>query len=438
MVLVLSILISLIVVAVARLVTADLAFSHVAESRSERRAAALGGLDYALERARLNQTLCATGAETVGWVDPAVIDLGDNTVTVACDHISTQGSPIAGWSLILTDAGGPSTRLTTFGAGAKQISGTAFAPGTNVISASANVDHIDGDLVYSSATCPGAGGLATGYHFLPEAARGPLCASASWDQIAPAPPLDTTIPVVDNPAFTTIGGCRVFSPGRYTTQPNMSGAPAVYFRSGVYWFDNLRFVTDNTVWFGHPGTIVPEISNPDCELARDLDPNVGGTGAVIYLSDDGRLRIGGNVEFFGRRIGGYDVSVQTLESGGDPFGYGTSTLTPGSNPVARLYFGSTAVYHGLLYAPRAWFAANEDFGTLKTSGGLVTARVELGRLTNTSIIGPVTMPTLVQTVITATATDDRGTTTVEAVVDYRPDLPADGRVAVNSTRIVDQ
>ena len=49
-------------------------------------------------------------------------------------------------------------------------------------------------------------------------------------------------------------------------------------------------------------------------------------------------------------------------------------------------------------------------------------------------------PTLVKLQLTATATStgsDGGVTTVTAIVDYRPDLLADQRVAVNSVRVVE-
>ena len=60
LVLAVSIVLSLVVLALANFVAADLRYAQVVDAQAKRLASAESGIDYALDRLRLNQTLCAT------------------------------------------------------------------------------------------------------------------------------------------------------------------------------------------------------------------------------------------------------------------------------------------------------------------------------------------------------------------------------------------
>ena len=62
LVLVVAVVLSVVVVALAKYVTADLEYSRVAEARAERQASATSAITYGVERVRLGQTLCAAPA----------------------------------------------------------------------------------------------------------------------------------------------------------------------------------------------------------------------------------------------------------------------------------------------------------------------------------------------------------------------------------------
>jgi Tfp pilus assembly protein PilX len=62
LVLAVAIVLSLVVLALAEFVAADLRYAQLVDSQSKRLTSAESGIDYALDRLRLNQTLCATDA----------------------------------------------------------------------------------------------------------------------------------------------------------------------------------------------------------------------------------------------------------------------------------------------------------------------------------------------------------------------------------------
>ena len=78
------------------------------------------------------------------------------------------------------------------------------------------------------------------------------------------------------PAYKTVGTCRVYYPGTYTVanKPDLDGTGEVYFKSGIYYFDNVGEikVNDTVVTGGQPGDsgVASEeesLFNPDCKTA---------------------------------------------------------------------------------------------------------------------------------------------------------------------------
>jgi hypothetical protein len=446
LVLVVSVLFALVIVALARLVTTDLAFADVAAARAERQAAAISAIDYAVERIALGQTLCNSPSGDFGPVDGDIVDLNDTTVTIDCDRVSGDESDIAGWTLLLTGEGTSADMYEVQGGGTKRITGPVYVDDIAEIDINGSgpqLVHEHGDLWFRRSSCPSTGTVPGNYAFEPATVHGPRCTTASWTDLVAEPPVPdlSTLTARTMADVTTVGTCAVFPPGRYTDPLDFSGspgpAPDVYFQSGVYWFDDVGriepFNSMQRVWFGHPGSISPLVANPDCEQARTLDPNVGGSGAVAYLSGDSRLRTNGQVELFPRRVGDDLVSIHALGAGSP---YGASNPNPTSVPIVRVRSGSNnaAIFHGLVFAPGGFleFANASNTARQQLLGGAVLSRIDIGASASATgfRIARAATPALVQLRITAVATDGEGiSTTVVAVVDHRPDLPLANRAA---------
>ena len=100
------------------------------------------------------------------------------------------------------------------------------------------------------------------------------------------------------------------------------------------------------------------------------------------------------------------------------------------------------IVHGLVWAPSARVRFENDApGSIqKLRGGVVAQKLFVLRTDPSGFeIRPAQSVVKTKILLTSTSTTvDGGSTTIEAVVDYRPDAvnPAD-RVAVNSSRVVD-
>jgi hypothetical protein len=242
----------------------------------------------------------------------------------------------------------------------------------------------------------------------------------------------------------------------------MDPAVDTYFASGNYWFDLPDTPDDSAGWItigagqqvsvGHPGTYIrlPELTD-SCEEARRQDQNVGGSGATFFLSGDSRIRVnpGGSLEMFPRQQGDFFVSIRAIGQG-EP--YARSNF--GTNfSVLRTWDGTAStklVVHGLVWAPANRvvldnFRAN-SFNWL--AGGVVTLRLWIGDNWAGSAeetfpdyqfkIRPANAASDAEVKLRSQSTVDGVTTTVEAIVQYRPqaNLPAE-RVAVKSSYVVD-
>ena len=78
---------SLVVLAVANFVAADLRYSQIIDSHAKTLTSAESGIDYAVDRLRLNQTLCVT--DTAGWrsSQPDRLRPQRYAVASACDRL---------------------------------------------------------------------------------------------------------------------------------------------------------------------------------------------------------------------------------------------------------------------------------------------------------------------------------------------------------------
>jgi hypothetical protein len=457
------VVLSIVVVALAKFVTTDLRYAQVVERRVERQAAATSAITYGVERIRLGQTLCGTGGSDFGPITAGVIDRNNTTTTLTCTRFAGGLSDITGWAIVMTGRDITDDLLVVQGGGTKTVTGPMFIDDVDEVTfvgGGTALDHVDGDLWHTRSPCPGGPVSLPGtYSFktldslgnlVAADSRGPLCTTTGWDAVVGPPTIPdlTTLPANDGTNFTTNGTCRVFAPGRYTGTPQLDTDDA-YFQSGFYHFDDIGLweIKQQAVWFGHPGALTgsEELANPDCVNARNADPNVGGVGAVAYLGGDSAINSNtqGAIEFFPRVVDGRPLSVQELESGS---GYPASTVTAASGDyLIRVAPGAVAnaVFHGQVYTPSGWFGFDNSSNSAKQKllGGAVVARMSIQASASASgfEIGVATTPYESDILLTATSVSDGGgTTSVQAVVEYRVDEPdPDQRVAINSLRVLD-
>jgi Tfp pilus assembly protein PilV len=272
------------------------------------------------------------------------------------------------------------------------------------------------------------------------------------------------------------GGCRVFIPGRYTTPPATTNTNA-YFLSGDYVFDhpdsNPTLVARQGIVTA--GKVNPKIvgsinERPNTEACRDvqqLDPTPAGQeGATFYFAGKSNIRVetNGALEIHARQQGTNFVSVQTLcktkgNSGGvwcrDPVagvGFGgdgglgvTKQSTLNATTTAEILYtnsgnGKEFIAHALFYAPlaEAEFGNVSNTAVQKMMGGLAVSQLILQAATsatNFEIAVP-TSPITGEIQVRSTSTGGGGTTSIQAIVEYRPyEKNVDDRLRVNSWRV---
>jgi hypothetical protein len=328
--------------------------------------------------------------------------------------------------------------------------------------------------------------------FTPDLIYGPQCANATWKQIQPSPdipdnlstlqlrdgrlpfdPLAVPVPGVPFGSYTDInsgsGSCRVFEPGWYKIPPAVTDQFA-YFKSGEYVFD---FPAGDELFLPRQGEVtagvrnpvvspVAELTNTDaCRNAQAADkaaidaiatPTTWDElyGATFYLAGPSRIEIStqGSWEINARRQGNKFVSVQTLCNPATQPSYCTDSgdlLTPSTvGATTNIILTSSGnnrelVAHGQIYAPlaRMEFGNVTNTATQKLLGGVVVSNLVLqssASATNFEIAVPTT-PINIKLMLTSTATKN-GTTTIRAVIDYRPFTDSlTNRVAINSWRV---
>jgi hypothetical protein len=311
------------------------------------------------------------------------------------------------------------------------------------------IELVDGDLWYTGTpncnTPKTSSDLGIGLLVEPAIARGPECTTRLWTELFSTPlyaglPSSPPVPFVDD-----VDGCRVFSPGMYDTVPEVPPGTRAYFKSGDYHLafnSEWKIFNDVTIWVGHPGSLAgsEQVPNDTCEAARDADIG-NGTGATFYFAGSSRilLETEGNVEMFARQQGPYAVSVQALpgstSDSTDPL---LHTFDFGAGPVNP---ATDLVIHGLVWAPGGWVTFDNSRPGSKQKllggivvGGLWTRDVDLPNFA----IRPATSLVDTRILLTSTSTLGGVSTTVEAVVAYRPHASnLDHRVAVNSFRVSD-
>jgi hypothetical protein len=375
-------------------------------------------------------------------------------------------SDLDGWGLVVTGEGVPNGQpmFATKGAGqsdnVKTFSGPVYVSDPTRMDITAKMEIDDGDLYYSSTDCTvplTIPAIATGYlAFVPDFFRGVECADLPWtglfnppkalvagSEVTPTPPTNVPVPPV------VIDGCTVFSPGKYTSVPLGSDN---YFKSGDYYFENVTMdIQNQTVVAGFPYNAgdSAKVDQPACLTQQQADAAAtvaaGGTngGATFFLGGTSKIIVngGGGFEIFRRLMNRTYLSVYALGTSGP--NYTASTLDwndAAGGWLLETKSGSNndVAVHGLFWSPNAAASlgniTNAANGQLL--GGLVVARLDTQASASATAfaIGIETSPRDAKFLLSSTATLYGHSTTIQAVVQFRP---TSSELAINSWRVVD-
>lgn len=459
LVMVCTVIISMVVLAVASYTTTGLRYGHVVEDRADRLAAADGGLRYAIQKLkRVGHHECPT-------INPPDVD--GAVVTLTCTPVGNTFDDTEGYALILTGEGLPATAALidaqSAASVAKRISGLVYMNHLD-FSLKAPVQFENGQIQYTVPTsgnptadpCPTTHPIRddgvvintsspSSYVRFSADHFGVVCTTQPWlrdaahaadDPSTPyinergkfAPPLIpnadlAALPLNPGPVADPGGGaCKVFLPGHYTVAPPLGSYN--YFRSGNYLFDGFTLsiankkVTAGRVLEGNGST--QAIPNTTCEAARNADniSNVTEAGATFYLKNDARIEINqnGTFEVLRRKQGKSYVAIHLLDSSLGP----TEDVIfqgPGSNKDMAM--------HGLVWAPTARITLAEVANTAEAQllGGAVISNIKVDSSAGTTglviAVEPGDITGLLQLDSTATTPDGKSTT-IRSIVDYRP------------------
>jgi hypothetical protein len=466
LVLVLCVILSLVVVAVAKYATADLRYGRVVEDSADRLATADAAMDNALEEFSRGTSPCVLTqlADLEGGYTYSLQDtINGIQPEITCEVVGGDVNAVDAFAVVLTGENGQSGPLLDIrnGGNSNQAQKTfegpvymAAAPAVDsTVNLMADLKVLDGDLWYTNSTCPsGTVDLDNASKEITIAPAGytTKCLTETWEDLflnrkppeTPVSSLGTPDPVVIDSL-----GCRVWSPGRYTAAPDLHDGEQWsynYFRSGDYYFENIGVWTLDKTWVlaGWPGTSGPSIednkngnaaTNP-CRNAWTLDSADAGnpgdqSGATFYMGGDSQIGINNNasLEISGRLQGTvgadrFNVGLQALETIGVP----SALPGAGNDRIVGIDSGSGAQLsiQGLVWAPYTGltFEGISNDAVAALTGGAVLAELSAGASANTEnfVISVETQPTEARFRITTTATNT-GTTEVSTLLDYRTD-----------------
>jgi hypothetical protein len=468
MVLVVSVVLALIVVAVASYVAATLRQGQNVEASAARVAAANGAMDNALEALGRNASPCSLTALANGR--PYTFPLGGPEAaingivpTITCATVDGEINAVDAFAVIITGAGGQTGDLLTITNGGaseqarKVFDGPVYLGRTPRATApnktmqfNATLTIKNGDLWYSNPACPGTVALPSNLKIAPET-YGTRCLTDDWFTLFGSrkprvPNSIASLPVLEPAAPSpTPSGCFVWPAGRYDSPPQLPNQSFNYFQSGDYYFN---FPSSNSTWSignawvlaGYPGGIGPSIPGYQNNAKLADNPCLNeiqnpGPGATFYLGGPSRIELSNNsaLEVSGRAQGSYRVGLQALEPS-DP---GNPSTVPGDGRIVRASSGSNSSLsiEGLVWAPYAGFEFDliSNEATAALSGGAVVAELSAGASAQANNFVITVRPSTAEVdfVFTTTATNT-GTTRVRTLLTYRTDF----EVAIRSRRVL--
>lgn len=447
-----TIVLGMIVAALATYVATGLRYGQVVEQRADRLAAADGGMRYAVERLSLGAAqICAAAGDDV--IDPP--DTNGATVTVSCTQVGAGFDDTNGWALILTGedylATDPLIRTQSGVSVAKLVGGPVYMSRLD-FDTTAPLEFRYAQLLYtgwdsngdSAVDCDGTPSLPANVTF-DSTSLGLSCTVRPWSADAnanglfsePNNAVSLTTFVLNPPPFIDSYGCKIFHPGLYTTAPVLGSHN--YFRSGNYLFDNVVLdidhakVTAGRRAAGDTSGATQFIPNTVCDNARNSDTGgITEAGVTFYLRNGSRFIIGeqGTFEVLRRKQGKNYVSIHVIDGSLDG---NTNVILqgPGTNKDMAI--------HGLVWAPEARITFSEVTNTANGQllGGAVISNADLRSSASagdfTIAVEPSDLTGRIQLDSVATLADG-STTTIRSVVDYRPSTRY---TAVTSWRVID-
>ena len=386
LVLVFITVIGAVTVALLRQAQTNLIASTLTRNQEKRVYAADAGIDYAIQMLRSDPTLC-TAARPL----PNPPAINGRAVTMTCQVTAGSAVGAGGWAIFLTSPPTctPKCTISTQGAanGNKTVSGPIFNRGGWDLKAALQVKN--GNVYqYPASGCAKPSNLTfpsttPGLYGFVCTNTNPYPAGLGWPP--PLQPLPAAIPS-DAPSFTDSGGCRTFYPGRYSTVPAL-GDGTNYFRSGVYFFDDIgKWSVDGGVLGGQPAPIVGQ---PGSTETHDTSTTpcgtdvAGATGVEWILGGSSAISVGNQsqLELYSmpsNNVPGVGL-YQVLASDPAPWAAERSTV-PVDTPILVVGNGNQTelAIHGNVYTPTGYVqvrATNASRAELQ--GGVVAAQVDI-------------------------------------------------------------
>jgi Tfp pilus assembly protein PilX len=372
--LVFMVVFSIILAAVFTNAGANFRNTTVVRNTQDKTYSADSAIDWALQRIRNDDTICPNthaGVVEMGGV-PAFNGV---TPTVTCEVLSGSVTGASGFAIVTVSDDTPS--LLTEGPGTtKNVNGPVWSSGIDD-----DVDEIavtNGDVYErndGAATCSSDDDQPAKLTINPFPPYAYHCdGSNSADDILAsiphaAPPESLASASPQSEDGNGDDDCRVFSPGRYTS---LDLADDNYFRSGVYFFDDVGTISvrGRQVVGGaaDPDEVSTTLLTPCATDASVItSPAVSGTGVKFILGGSSKLEVrnpSGRIELFARHGGDpddegqQDLSLQTAT--------GSAAEWPGvwqgklsdltdSDAVITLEQGATPrmMMHGGVFVPNA-------------------------------------------------------------------------------------
>jgi hypothetical protein len=447
LVLVVTLILGAVIVAVAAYAATDLRYGQVVEARAKRIAAAQGAIDDALEQLSLPTPICPTSG--VAGIDiPFPEPINGTTVVVNCRVAGTVLPPLDGWALVITGEGAPADSSKTLdidNSSLVEIGGPVYLRDPSRANFKKVTQVVDGDLWHPDNACATTNPSDPGIQFQPstvtinnltyDSGRGAYCINRTWNQLfGTGPDVSPDVATMQanvaayNPPWTPNGSCRVFQPGYYTVAPDLGSSN--YFVSGNYVFDNVGLI----VLHGKVATMgqndhqgYPAVDNVACDPARNSDSTAG---ATLYTRGNTQIESQANsgFEISGRLQGTAIVSVHVLDS---TLGYSTSLMTADNGNHKEV------AMQGMVWAPYAsvsYLTIPSDKAAILRGGAVLASfRGKVAASASGFLIEVATAESSTRLVLDSTATDSSTSTTVRAVVQYRP---TSGELAVNSRRVL--
>ena len=395
------------IVLLGTLVTALLSFTattaqsgSVNRASSERVYSTHAGLDHAIQEIRSGSTLCLDGSTfKLDMNTGSIFPIRKVEVTCRTSGSSADVGP-GGWSVFATNG------ITAQGIRpiASAIVGPVYNGGTwnlGVPLQVANGYVVDGGSCTATApanldTTPAP--IATGYR----------CLGAASPAVAPLPTpiitaagLPATAPTAAA-ASTVVSGCRVFSPGTYTSLGQLALGTHNYFQPGVYYLNNVgQWDIGRWVTAGRPiaasddkRLTTYDVAAGPCASSMPPAPPVGTTnaannGAMFVLGGSSSIRVlnvggtAGRFEVYGfadlADLTKPRVSVKTFQTG-DPGWIAASTA---AGPVLSNVQGAPGpvpelAIHGIVAVPGKAVAIQANAGGIaKLAGGALVGTLDM-------------------------------------------------------------